>query len=151
MRLSKIQLGLIAGVAVAVVATSAFAHEGATGIVKERMDAMTESGKAMKAAAESIRANRGFASIKDGALAISATAGRIAALFPPGSDQKPTDAKPEIWIHWDDFTTRTGELKDESAKLAVAVDTGDPGLIGAQFRVVGKVCAGCHDLYRVKS
>jgi cytochrome c556 len=141
--------GLIVGVAVTARA-NALAHEGATGIVKERMDAMTESGKAMKAATESIRANRDLASIKDRALAISATAARIAALFPPGSDQKPTDAKPEIWSHWDDFTARAGELKDESAKLAVAVDTGDPGLIGAQFRVVGKVCAGCHDLYRVK-
>lgn len=101
MRFSKIAAGVIAGMA-AWLAVAAHAHEGATGIVKERMDAMTESGKAMKAATESIRANRDLASIKGDALAISATAARIAALFPPGSDQKPTDAKPEIWTHWDD-------------------------------------------------
>jgi cytochrome c556 len=149
MRVSKTTAGVIAGMA-ATLTIAAHAHEGATGIVKERMDAMTESGKAMKAATESIRANRNLASIKDEALAISATAERITALFPPGSDQKPTDSKPEIWTHWDDFTARAAELKDESAKLAIAVDSRDPGSIGAQFRVVGKVCTGCHDLYRAK-
>ncbi len=48
-------------------ASLAHAHEGATGIVKERMDAMTESAKAMKAAAETIRTNRGLASVGDDA------------------------------------------------------------------------------------
>jgi cytochrome c556 len=142
------RLRLIA--ALIVLPAISLAHEGATGIVKERMDAMTQAGKAVKSISEHIQANRNLGSIKDDALTIEANAGRIPSWFPPGSDQKPTDAKPEIWSHWDDFTARAAQLKDESAKLAAAAETGDPGAIGTQFRAVGRVCSGCHDQYRAK-
>ena len=141
--------GLIAAT-IAAAMPLALAHEGATGIVKERMVAMTESAKAMKAAAEAIRANRNLASVSDDAKTVAANAARIAALFPPGSVQQPTDAKPEIWSNWDDFRGRAAQLANESGKLAAAADTGDPTAVAAQFRVVGKTCAGCHELYRIK-
>lgn len=141
---------IVAVVAIVAVSLPLQAHEGATGIIKERMDAMEQMGKAAKAMSERIQANRNLASIKDDALMIEGNAARIASWFPPGSDWKPTDAKPEIWAHWEDFTAKAGQLEDESAKLATATDTGDPGSIAVQFHAMARACAGCHDLYRVK-
>jgi len=120
------------------------------GIVKERMDDMTGAGKAMKDAGERIRSGRSLATIKDDARTIAAVASRIGSLFPPGSDQRPTDAKPEIWMHWDDFSARAQALERESASFVTAADAGDPDAIARQFRTVGRACADCHDQYRIK-
>jgi cytochrome c556 len=141
---------MAAAAAFALLTHTSSAHEGAVGIVKERMDAMTEAGKAMKEAGERIRANRDLAGIKDDAEIVAAMAARIGRQFPPGSDQRPTDARPEIWAHWVDFSERAWTLERESAALATAADTGDPGAVGKQFRTVARACSDCHDQYRVK-
>ena len=144
---------MVAGLVAAATALSPSvspAHEGATGIVKERMDAMTQAGKAMKEAGERIKAKRDLPAIKDDARIVTEVAGRIAGEFPPGSDQNPTDAKPEIWAHWDDFAARAGALQREGDVLEAAVGSGDPGVIAGQYRAVGRVCHDCHELYRIK-
>jgi cytochrome c556 len=141
---------IIVACAFALVPSLSPAHEGAIGIVKERMDAMTEAGKAMKDAGERIRANRSLSGVKDDARTVAAVASRIDSLFPPGSDQRPTDAKPDIWTHWDDFSARAQALERESARFVTDADAGDPGAIASQFRTVGRACADCHDQYRVK-
>lgn len=145
----KIAAGLLA-TGLALPLSQSHAHEGATGVVKERMDAMTEAGKAMKDAGEHIRSNRSVAAVRDDALAVAAVATKIGAQFPAGSDKPPTDAKPEIWVRWDDFTARAQTLERESLGLAAAVDAGDASGIARQFQVVGRACAGCHETYRFK-
>jgi len=126
------------------------AHEGAMGIVKDRMDAMTEAGRAMKDAGERIRSGRSLAEVKDDARTIAAVASRIASLFPPGSDQRPTEARPEIWTRWDDFTARAQALERESAGFVTDAGAGDRDAIAGRFRTVGRACADCHDQYRIK-
>jgi len=143
------RLMIVAG-ALALIPMVSPAHEGAMGIVKERMDAMTEAGQAMKDAGERVRSGRNLAAIKDDARAIAAVASRIASLFPPGSDQRPTEARPEIWTRWDDFTARAQALERESAGFVTNADTGDPDAIARQFRTVGRACTECHDQYRIK-
>ena len=147
------RVNITAGSLAAVVALSPSqspAHEGATGIVKERMDAMTEAGKAMKDAGERIRSKGDLAGVKDDALAVAVVAAKIGAQFPVGSDRHPTDARPEIWTHWDDFNARAQALERESRSLAAAVDAGDPGAIARRFQAVGHACANCHEAYRFK-
>jgi cytochrome c556 len=126
------------------------AHEGATGIVKERMDAMAGMSHAMKAIGKSIEANRDLAAIQDEAGHVRDIAARIPQWFPPGSTTKPTDALPAIWERWPDFQARAAQLQQESAKLATVAASGDPKAIAAQFRVVGQTCTGCHTDYRAK-
>ena len=150
MKISTI-LGLAISTAVLVgFSPFANAHEGATGIVKERMDAMSAMGKATKAISERLRANRNLPAIKGDAAAIQAAAGQIPAWFPPGSNASPTDAKPEIWTAWDDFVAKAKRLDHESATLSTLAEAGDPTRIAAQFRVMGNICSDCHRLYRVK-
>jgi cytochrome c556 len=126
------------------------AHEGATGIVKERMDAMTTMSHAMKAIGKLIEANRDLAAIQDEAGHVRDIAAHIVQWFPPGSTTKPTDALPTIWERWSDFQARAAQLQQESAKLATVAASGDPKAIAAQFRVVGQMCTGCHTDYRAK-
>ena len=73
----------------------------------------------------------------------------FAHLFPPGSTQKPTDAKNTIWKNWSDFERKAAALEAESRKLMNA-SPDEPAVLGAQFRAVSETCGGCHEKYRVR-
>jgi len=140
---------LAAGIAIAASLHGA-AHEGATGVIKERMDAMEEMAKTMKAITQRVKANRDLGSIKADAQTIQQLAGKITSVFPSGTNQHPSEAKPVIWQKWSDFETKAGALAAESGKLA-ETDARDAKSIAAQVRVVSQACSTCHELYRVKS
>jgi cytochrome c556 len=126
------------------------AHEGATGITRERMDAMESMARAMKAIRRSLEGNRDSAAIQNEANRIRETAVHIPQWFPPGSDAKPTDALPAIWQRWTDFQARATQLEQESTKLVAVSASGDIKNITAQLRVVGQTCSACHADYRQK-
>jgi cytochrome c556 len=110
---------LIIVVAAAVV-SAALAHEGhehATGVVRERMELMTGMGQRMLASSKSLRANKDLESVTNDARAIRELASKITTLFPPGSTQFPTAAKPAVWQDWDDFTAKAKSLEAKSEKL----------------------------------
>ena len=127
-----------------------WAHEGATGITKERMDSMESMSKAMKAIRRCVEGNRNIAAIQAEAERIRELAIRIPQWFPTGSDAKPTDALPAIWQRWTDFQAKAAQLEQESAKLAAVAASSDFKSISAQFRVVGQTCSACHTDYRQK-
>jgi cytochrome c556 len=137
-------------IAAGVIASLASAHEGATGVVKERMDAMTEMGKQLKEISHRVATNRNLASIAEIAMRIDATAAKIPALFPAGSSVGVTDAMPAIWQRWDEFTTKADALGKAAAALAAASASGDTKLISARAVALGDACVACHDLFREK-
>lgn len=59
-----------------------------------------------------------------------------------------TDAKPEIWQNWDDFTAKAKALQTEAGKLAQVAASGDMAAIMPQVKATGDACGGCHDVYR---
>jgi cytochrome c556 len=126
------------------------AHEGATGITKQRMDAMESMARAMKAIRRSLEGNRDSAAIQNEADRIREMAVRIPQWFPPGSDAKPTDALPAVWQRWTDFQARATQLEQESIKLVAVAASGDIKNIATQFRAVGQACTACHADYRQK-
>jgi cytochrome c556 len=93
----------LAGVALLAAVPLSAAHEGATGIIKERMDAMQTISQTMKSIRQQIEANRNLAAVPEEAARIQAIAKRIPSWFPPGSITKPTDALPVIWQRWGNF------------------------------------------------
>lgn len=143
---------LAAGAAIAalVVAAPLPAHDHATGIVKERMDGMESIGKVMKAIDQRIKAKRDLAPIAKDALRVQEIAAKMLSWFPPGSNQEPSEAKAAIWEHWADFEAKARALQIESGKLVSVAASGDPKAVAAQFRVVSRVCAECHETFRVK-
>lgn len=60
-----------------------------------------------------------------------------------------TDAKPEIWTHFADFTTKMKSFETESAKLAVTAKGTSEEATKAQFTRVGATCKSCHDKYKI--
>jgi cytochrome c556 len=135
----------------AAIVSVAVAHEGhehATGVVRERMELMTSMGQRLLATSKRLRANKDLDSVTNDARAIHELTSKITALFPPGSTQFPTAAKPAVWQEWDDFTTKAKTLETETEKL-MNTNTRDGDALRAQFRAVAFACDGCHEKYRV--
>ena len=136
-------------IAIPIALRSVVAHEGATGLVRERMDTMEHMARAMKTITQTIKANRNLTSIKSDAQSIHDLAEKITSQFPPGSNQHPSEAKPVIWQKWPDFEAKARALAAESEKLANA-DAQNAKSIAAQARAVSQACSDCHESYRAK-
>ncbi len=144
---------IISGIGIAIVgalmAASVSAHEHATGVVKERMDAMERMAKAMKGITQRIRDNRDVELIKADARSIHTLARTMTSMFPPRSNQRPSEARASIWQNWSDFEAKAKSLAVESDKLA-NTDARDAKSLGTQARAVSQACGLCHEKYRVK-
>ena len=119
---------LIAGTAVA-----AFAHGGATGTVKERMDAMLVMGKAVKAVAPMMQGETPYdaETVRDAARLFQRHAGEsMTKLFPEGTGGMPSEAKDEVWTEWDRFAALATQLEEYSEGLERAADNGLGGMNG---------------------
>ena len=128
--------------------SASVAHEGATGVAKDRMDLMGDMSQGMKSISKRLRGNRDLAAIAADADRISKDSPRTSGLFPPGSDKGITDAKPVIWQKWDEFVGHAKKLGEETAKLSSVAASGDARAINDQYRTVTKVCIACHDTFR---
>lgn len=108
-------------------ALAAFAHGGATGIVKERMDAMADMGKAVKAVTPMMRGETAYDAgvVRQAAETFSRHAGEtMTNLFPEGSGGMPSEAKDAIWSKWEEFAGLAEQLGVVSEGLAGAADNG---------------------------
>jgi len=144
------KLSIIAAVGF-VLSYAALAHEGhehATGVVRERMELMTDMGKRLLAISKRLRANKELDRIAPDARAIKEGSSKITAEFPPGSTQFPTAAKPVVWQQWDDFSEKAKKLQIEVEKLSTTSPS-DGDALRMQFRAVAFACDGCHETYRV--
>lgn len=69
--------------------------------------------------------------------------------FARGSDKgAETDAKPEIWTHFDDFQSKLNDLVEQSKALSDVAKTGDEAKMKEQFKKLGGACKACHDKYK---
>lgn len=141
---------LLAGI---LVGGAALAHGGATGIVKERMDAMSSIGDQMKIIGQMLKGG----SVDEAKL--SAAAGAIAdhggealtRLFPEGSLDKPTEAAPAIWTDWTKFEAYAGDLEASALTLKdLANDGAGTQELSAAFGTLAATCKDCHQAFRVK-
>lgn len=146
-----IRAAISVGLLLALAAGGAAAHKGATGIVKQRMDAM----KSMADATKAVKAELGKGAGYDAAVvifhagAIETHAGQdLVALYPKGSDGHPSEAKPKIWSEPAAFATAAETLKLRAQALAAAAKSGTPP--NAEFKALLQACAACHKSFRVK-
>jgi len=150
--MKKILKPAVWAIGLAMTASAVFAHGGATGIVKERMDAMGELAKAAKLLGGMARGKTkmDIDVIRQSALTIKGHAGRnMTGLFPEGSLHSPTEARPEIWSNWAEFESLAMELETRAGELA-ALGTQDAGGFRASFGAIAKTCSSCHEKFRIK-
>ncbi|HWA49353.1 MAG TPA: cytochrome c [Dongiaceae bacterium] len=121
-----------------------------TDVIKQRQADMKANGASMKAINGILEANGPAADVAAEATKIHEKAMEIATLFPAGSDQGDTKAKPEIWQTPDDFAAKLKALQDESAMLVTAANGGDMMVVKAQYEKLGGTCGGCHKVYKNK-
>jgi cytochrome c556 len=127
----------------------AFAHDHATGVVKERMDNMQAILKRHKAITDKLKDKRELDTIKADAEAITDLASHVTHLFPAGSTQKPTQARSAIWRNWADFEAKARGLETASEKLA-RTGAGDEPALGLAAGELTRSCVACHEKYRIR-
>lgn len=147
-----------------VAGATAFAHSSATGIVKERMDAMKAIGEATKIIAAMMQGKQAYdaAVVASAATSIEHHAGSgLLDQFPEGSLDAPTEALPVIWDDWVGFKSGVEDLRREAALLASVAGNGPDGFgetavytddrsqpAGPVATRLLKTCKGCHDKFR---
>jgi cytochrome c556 len=73
------------------------------------------------------------------------SSGKIEAVFmQQGAADPVSEARPEIWVNWDDFLVKAKALGDATA----ALDLSSAETIGAGMGAIGGACAECHKAYR---
>lgn len=133
------------------IASAAFAHSGATGIVKQRMDKMGEVASQMKVIARMLNGQVDFdqAILEASAAEIADHASGFEPLFPEGSVSPPSEARPRIWTRWDDFRDQFATMEVRAGSLAdQAALAEDPSDLKNAFVRLGNTCKSCHQDFR---
>jgi cytochrome c556 len=130
----------------------AFAHESATGVVKERMDLMDTQKEAMKVIGAMAKGTAPFDAAKAASAAqeIEDTAKKIPELFPEGTGGHPSEAKPEVWTKWDEFTADAEGLETAAKNLVMALEAPEAPEWKAKFKGVIDACKTCHKTFRME-
>lgn len=108
-------------------------------------------GGAMKVIKDELSGGADKAKMVGAARTIAAVARAQGPLFPkgtgPGAGVK-TDALPAIWTDRATFDGHAKKLIAEADKLVAVAGSGNAAAVGAQFKVVGGTCGGCHKAFR---
>jgi len=135
--------GVIAGAALA----GFFAVALAATVIEERQEVMESNGDAMKPLAAIAKNEAPFdaAVVRESGETIAAGLTKAKDLFPEGSGEGDTRAKPEIWADKDDFNEHLEATIAAAQKLAAVTEQADflPAL-----GELGNGCKGCHDKYQ---
>jgi cytochrome c556 len=130
----------------------ALAHEGATGVVKERMDLMKGQQKHMKLIGDMAKGKTGFDAAKAAKAArdLGQSTHRIPELFPKGSGGHPSEALDAVWTDWDRFTEDAKKAEASANDLASSLEATPPDDWKAAFKTMVDACKSCHESFRQK-
>ena len=130
------------------------AHEGAKGVVKQRMDAMKTMASSMKSlhAIATGKAKFDLEKVKTNTSAIRNLGGeKLLKMFPQGSVMSPSEAKPEIWENWPTYVNLVENLSQKldamDAVLSTAVTRAE---FYSTFMGLSQTCSNCHKRFRAK-
>ena len=124
-----------------------YAHEGAAGIIKERMDKFQQARLHMKQIRGALLADD-FVAIAAITQEMRPWAQDMADYFPEGSDDAPSEALPAIWTDSTGFLAKISQYQAGIQQLNAAALSQDKDATRAAFGVVGASCQSCHRTYR---
>jgi len=124
-----------------------FAHEGATGVVKERMDKFKMSKTMMKQINVGLRENN-FESIEKSAQKLLFWSKEMSKYFPEGSDVSPSEASKNIWLDPDGFSKAIKNFEEASLELVNQAQAENSEASIQAFRNLANTCKGCHQKFR---
>ena len=140
---------LAAAVGIAAVSVGSYAVAQAD-VIQARKELMKANKDAAAAIKKIVEAGGPAADVVAPAQKIADDALKVPAGFPKGSDKGKTDAKPEIWAKWDEFTKDATNNHEAALKLVAAAKSGDMGAVKAAFGALGATCGACHKQFKEK-
>lgn len=131
-----------------------YSHSGATGIVKERMDAMKELKDSSRLVLDMFKGKSDFnqSAVAEVADLFVHHGETMLSLFPETVESrtgKTTEALPQIWEQWDDFTDEVNDFisAGKSLKQVVAA-TNNQREVKSAFNKAMNSCKSCHKPFR---
>jgi cytochrome c556 len=137
----------------AALAGAAYAHSGASGAVKQRMDAMEAIARDMKLVGRMMQGQDDFdaAAAAEAAGRLAERAGHIPMRFTESTIEAPSEARPAIWTNWEEFEAIAADMEESAEALAVAASAAaGPADIAEPFRAVAGTCKACHETFRLE-
>ena len=125
------------------------AHQGVRNpAVKARMDLMAVMAASTKTLGRMAKGEKNFdPALANAALSrLGAAAAETPRLFEAPETDPASEALPEIWLDFDDFTRRSRTL-EKVVRAAAPIET--PNDLRAALRNLGKTCSSCHKVYRM--
>ena len=138
----------------AFITATAFSHGDATGIVKERMDAMSNMADATKLVADMYK---GKVEFNNEAIAAAIQTylqhgDEMHTLFPDTKHSRTgssTEALPKIWAAPEEFADQIDAFVDATHSLEIAFNDGvSDKQLKKQFFLTTKTCSNCHKQFR---
>ena len=130
-------------------ATLTLAHQGATGIVKTRMDNFSQSQRDLKASFTAVKAGE-WDEVIAKARAMVKWGQQIPSMFPEGSNNPPSEASPRIWEDMAGFTAACLDFVAAAENVITTAEGGNKKDAIAALKALGQTCSACHKNYRVK-
>ena len=127
-----------------------YSNEGATGIIKERMEKFQESKNLMRTINKSLSDNN-FDIISQSAEKLNQWASEMHKYFPKGSEASASNksqASGDIWSDPKGFKKAVKKFEIASAKLIKISQNKNIDDTVSSFREVAGSCKGCHQKFR---
>jgi cytochrome c556 len=146
MRTTRIAVAAVAALFVGV----ALAHEGATGIVRDRMATMQNMDLQLKAIQAMLSGWAQFdpAALRNYAAALHDSCHQSESLFPAGSEDPRSHARPAVWDNPEAFREEFQKLHGASEALVETIAGGDRTDIAVAISDLRQTCDGCHATFR---
>lgn len=115
--------------------------------VKARVELMETIARNTKTLGDMAKGTTAFdaAGAEAAVAAIEAAAAEVPAKFEPQATDPVSEAKPEIWTNWADFTAKAEAL----GTAAAGVDSSSLDGVKAGLGTMGGACKDCHTDYRM--
>ena len=127
--------------------TQLYAHEGAKGIIKERMDKFKMSKNLMKKINKGLQKDN-FIIIEKSAQTLLNWSKEMSNYFPEGSDTPPSEASSDIWLDPEGFKIAIKNFESASLELITQSKNENFDMTVDSFRSLAQTCKGCHQKFR---
>ena len=117
-------------------------------IIAARKEGLKRMGAEMEAIKGILDRGEAVGPVAARAEAMAAFFRTLPGLFPPGSEQGDTRARPSVWSERAGFETAAPNMVTALGRLQQAAASGDAGATATAFREAGATCGACHRNYR---
>ena len=139
----------LAGITALLVAGVAVAHEGVKNpVVMARMNGMSAVAKDMKTLGNMAKGIERFdaARVQKALEAVALQASKTPLLFELNEDDPKSEARPEIWSNFDDFTAKAVKLEKVANQLVHTIKQSED--LRPAMKKLAESCTSCHESYR---